>query len=284
MAMHRETELGWAPMADRLALRTQTWPRDAAVSPRGHVLIVHGIGEHSGRYSHVAAQLNRWGFDVTGFDHFGHGDSPGKRGTLTMPTRLLDDVATMVDLTRVSMLKKQPLILLGHSMGGVLAARFVAEQMRPVDGLVLSSPAIASGMKPWQRVMAKVLAKIAPDITIANGLPSDAISHDPNEVAAYRNDPLVHDRVSGRLAQFVDASGASVLAAASVWQVPTLLLFAGSDRLVDAEGSRRFAALAPKHVVTAQEFPHYFHELFNEVDRAPVFDALKRWLDQRFPV
>ena len=124
---------------------------------------------------------------------------------------------------------------------------------------------------------------IAPDFTIANGLPINAISRDPAEVAAYRADPLVHDRVSGRLARFVDASGAPVLAAASTWQVPTLLLFSGSDRLVDAEGSRRFAALAPQDRVTAQEFPRHFHELFNDVERASVFDAVQRWLDQRFP-
>ena len=281
--MGQMTEMGWMSMPDGIALRTRTWRQGADVPARGCVLIVHGIGEHGGRYAHVADALNQWGFDVVAFDQFGHGESPGKRGTLTASNRLLEDLAVTVDQVRASMPRDEPLILLGHSMGGVLAARFVAEKMGSVDGLVLSSPAIASGMKVWQRVLANVLAKIAPSFTIANGLPSDAISHDPSEVTAYRADPFVHDRVSGRLAQFVDASGAAVLAVAPAWQVPTLLMFAGSDRLVDAEGSRRFAASAPKGVVTAQEFPQHFHELFNEADRAPVFDALKRWLDQRFP-
>ena len=281
--MNPPAENGWMPMPDGIALRTHTWRRDAGAPTRGCVLIVHGIGEHSGRYAHVAKALNEWGFDVVAFDQFGHGDSPGKRGTLTTSTRLLDDLAAVVDQVREGMPGGQPLILLGHSMGGALAARFVAENRRPVDGLVLSSPALASGMKAWQRALAGVLEKIAPDFTIANGLPINAISRDPAEVAAYRADPLVHDRVSGRLARFVDASGAPVLAAASTWQVPTLLLFSGSDRLVDAEGSRRFAALAPQDRVTAQEFPRHFHELFNDVERASVFDAVQRWLDQRFP-
>ena len=270
-------------MADGTALRTRHWRHDPAAPARGCVVIVHGIGEHSGRYAHVAAQLNRWGFDVISYDQYGHGESPGRRGTLTTPRRLLDDLATVVDRVRESIADGQPLILLGHSMGGVLAARFVAERLRPLDGLVLSSPAIATGIKPWQRIMASLVARIAPGLTIANGLPSEAISHDPREVAAYRADPRVHDRVSGRLAQFVDASGALVLAAAPAWPLPTLLLFAGSDRLVDAEGSRRFAALAPKDRVTVREFPQYYHELFNEAERAPVFDALARWLAQRFP-
>ena len=281
--MLRQVELGWAPMADGLSLRTRTWGRDCAVPLRGCVLIVHGIGEHSGRYAHVAEALNRHGFDVMGFDHFGHGESPGKRGTLTSPTRLLDDLSAMVDRARSSLPSDTPVIVLGHSMGGALAARFVAEQWRPIDGLVLSSPAIASGMKPWQRLMATVLAKIAPGFTIPNGLPSEVISHDQDEVAAYQNDALVHDRISGRLAQFVDTSGAPVLAAAKNWHVPTLLLFAGDDHFVDAEGSRRFASVAPAGVVTAQEFPRHFHELFNEAERARVFDALMRWLDQHFP-
>ena len=280
--MNQSAELGWAAMPDCTSLRTRTWQRDVDALRRGCVLIVHGIGEHSGRYAHVADQLNRWGFDAIGFDQFGHGDSPGKRGTLTTSTRLLDDLAVMVDVTR-NAISGAPLILLGHSMGGGLAARFVAEGLRAVDGLVLSSPAIASGMKSWQRVLAQGLAKIAPDFTIGNGLPTEAISHDPEMIAAYRADPQVHDRVSGRLAQFVDESGAPVLAAARAWQVPTLLMLAGSDRFVDAEGSRYFAALAPKDVLTAQEFPQHYHELFNELDRAPVFEALKRWLDQRFP-
>lgn len=282
--MSSRIEQSWLPMPDGTILRTHAWRQQAVASPRGCVLIVHGIGEHMGRYAHVADALNAQGFDVIGFDQYGHGDSPGKRGTLASPMRLLDDLAAMVDHARQSFAQAQPLVLLGHSMGGVLAARLVAENVRAVDGLVLSSPAIASGMKAWQRVLAKLLANIAPGFTIANGLPTEAISHDAAVVAAYLADPKVHDRVSGRLAKFVDESGAPLLAAASQWQTPTLLLYAGNqDRLVNAEGSRRFAQRAPADVVTAQEFPHHFHELFNETERAPVFDALTRWLAQRFP-
>ena len=281
--MSRPAEIGRMAMPDGIALRTRRWRADADAPPRGCVLIVHGIGEHGGRYAHVAERLNQWGFDAVAFDQYGHGDSPGRRGTLTTPTRLLDDLAAMIDHVRGGVAANMPLILLGHSMGGVLAARFVAEGRRPVEGLVLSSPAIATGMKPWQRGLARVLAKIAPDFTIANGLPSEAISHDAAEVAAYRADPYVHDRVSGRLARFVDASGAPILQAASGWKVPTLLMYAGEDRLVDAEGSRRFARSALSAAVDAREFPAHYHELFNERDRAPVFEALQSWLDARFP-
>ena len=281
--MSQQAEPGWMTMVDGVALRTFKWLHDADTPARGCVLVVHGLGEHGGRYARVAEQLNRWGFDAFAFDQYGHGDSPGKRGTLTTATRLLDDLGAVVDQVRAGLPRDRPLILLGHSMGGALAARFVAEGRCRVDGAVLSSPALDSGMKAWQRVLAQVLETVAPDFTIANGLPVEAISHDPAEVCAYRADPKVHDRISGRLARFVDGAGAVVSRAASTWQVPTLLLYAGDDRFVDAEGSRRFARSAADGMVVAREFPRHFHELFNEAEREPVFGALERWLDLRFP-
>jgi alpha-beta hydrolase superfamily lysophospholipase len=101
-------------------------------------------------------------------------------------------------------------------------------------------------------------------------------------VAAYRADKLVHDRVSARLARFIADGGAATLAQAAGWAVPTLLLYAGADRLVNPAGSRAFAAAAPKTVVSAHCFEGLYHEIFNELDAAPVFAALKQWLDVRF--
>ena len=281
--MAGEVELGWADMRDGVVLRARAWRRDTALPARAAVLLVHGLGEHAGRYDHVARQLNGWGFDVHAYDHFGHGESPGKRGTLTSAQRLLDDLADMVDRVRGSMPREQPLLLLGHSMGGVLAADFVGSDIRAVEGLVLSSPALDAGMNPLQRGLAAALARLWPGLAIGNGLPADRISHDPTEVAAYRSDPLVHDRISGRLAHYIATAGPRVLAQAAAWRVPTLLLYAGADRLVDPAGSRRFASLAPRDVATAREFPGHYHELFNEIERAQVFDALRAWLDARFP-
>ncbi|RMH93226.1 alpha/beta hydrolase [Lysobacter pythonis] len=269
------------PAGGRLRLRH--WPLPEGACGRGHVLIVHGLGEHAGRYAHVAARLNQWGFAVDGYDHEGHGESSGARGRLSTPGRLREDLATMVERCRAGMRDAWPLILLGHSMGGLVAADFVARGVRPIDGLVLSSPALASGMSPLQRATAALLARLAPHFAIGNGLKPEFISHDPAEVAAYRDDPLGHDRVSARLAHFIDVNGAPTVAAAPRWRVPTLLLFAGDDYLVDAEGSRRFAAAAPPRMVTAREFPGLYHELFNERDREPVFVALRAWLDARFP-
>lgn len=281
--MHPQATPGWLPMDDGIALRTHAWPHAGAGPSRGTVLIVHGLGEHAARYAHVAAQLNAWGFDVRAYDQYAHGESPGRRGTLTSPDRLLTDLASVIDHLRGEAGAGTPLVLLGHSMGGAVAARFVERGLRPVDALVLSSPALASGMRGWQKALARVLANIAPGITIGNGLPIGRISHDAAEVAAYRNDPLCHDRVGGRMAMFIDGAGPAVIAAAPSWRVPTLLLYAGDDHLVDARGSRRFAEAAPRDIVATHEFARHYHELFNEADRAPVFETLHAWLDAHFP-
>jgi alpha-beta hydrolase superfamily lysophospholipase len=260
----------------------QDWPLEPGVALRGVVIVVHGLGEHAGRYDHVARQLNAWGFAVRGYDQCGHGESGGPRGSLPTDSRLLDDLADIVDSTRLRMSKKTPLILLGHSMGGLVVGRFVSLAMRPVEALIMSSPALDPGLSPFQKFLVSVLPKIAPNLRVGNGVKPQFISHDPAVVAAYRADPLVHDRISARLARFIADASAQTVAMASQWTVPTLLLYAGDDRLLNPQGSRTFAAHAPQKMVTAVCFEDLYHEIFNELDAAPVFGALKQWLDERF--
>jgi alpha-beta hydrolase superfamily lysophospholipase len=258
------------------------WPLAPGMAMRGLVLLVHGLGEHIGRYDGLAQHLNDWGFAVRGYDQFGHGDSGGVRGCLPNDDRLLDDLAAIVDLTRTGMAADTPLILLGHSMGGLVAARFVAQAIRPVDALVLSSPALDPGLNLVQKLLLAVLPKIAPNLCVGNGLDATLISHDPSVVAAYKADKRVHDRISGRLARFIAVGGPATLAQAPEWTLPTLLLYAGADRLVNPQGSRAFVAAAPKQVVSAHCFDSLYHEIFNERKAAPVFAELKKWLDYRF--
>ncbi len=263
-------------------LAIQDWPQYHGDRLRGVVLLVHGLGEHAGRYETLASQLNDWGFAVRGYDQYGHGESGGSRGGLPSDTRLLDDLADIVDSTRTRMQPDTPLILLGHSLGGLVAARFVSLALRPVEALVLSSPALDPGLNAVQKLLLAVLPKIAPNLRVGNGLDASLISHDPAVVAAYLADPLVHDRISGRLARFIADAGPATVALASQWQVPTLLLYAGADKLVNPAGSRTFVAQAPQQVVTARCFEALRHEIFNELQPEPVFAALREWLDARF--
>jgi alpha-beta hydrolase superfamily lysophospholipase len=272
-------------LADGLNLALYDWPLPLRQRPRGVVLIVHGLGEHAWRYDPLAQRLNEWGFCVRGFDQRGHGESGGARGVIPYQDALLDDLAEVVDDTRRHTAQPWacPLILFGHSMGGLLAATFVQRNMAPVDALVLSSPALQVGLGTLQKKLVGLLVRLAPNLTLGNGLDASKISHDLSVVRAYQNDRLVHNRISARLASFVDENGPKVWAAAPGWSVPTLLLYAGEDKLVRPEGSDAFAQAAPNSVLTSQRFDSLYHEIFNEDDASAVFATLRLWLDLQAP-
>lgn len=268
---------------DNLAI--QDWPLDAHVPLRGVVLLVHGLGEHAGRYDALARQLNAWGFAVRGYDQYGHGESGGVRGGLPAASRLVDDLADILHSTRRRMPRGCPLILLGHSMGGVVAAQLVAQGAQTVDGLVLSSPALALRLNPLQRLLLAVVPDLAPNLRLPNGVHPERLSHDAAVVAAYRADRLVHHRISARLARYLDEAGRAVRQAAPQWAVPTLLLYGGADRVVDPAGSAVFARAAPSRVLSSRCFDGLYHEVFNEYEpaRSEVLAELQRWLDRWFP-
>ena len=295
--------------ADGVILQLREWPCER---PHGSVLIVHGLGEHIGRYLHVAQHLNDWGWNVIGYDQRGHGASEGPRGRLTAADDLLLDLSRVIDSVRAA--HDGPLVLLGHSLGGLVAARFVAEGVplqavragrpgsadqagsagsangdgsspvepalwhRKVDALVLSSPALDTGMRAAQKALLAVLGPLTPNLGVGNGLKPDWISRAPAVVTAYTRDPLVHDRIAPRLARFLVDSGPFVLQRAPAWTVPTLLMYAGSDRCVEPAGSAAFAAAAPHAVVSVRRFQPLYHEIFNEPEQVEVFAALHDWL------
>ena len=268
-------------LRDGLNVALFDWPLPLRQRPRAVVLIVHGLGEHAWRYDALADRLNEWGYAVRAYDQRGHGESGGARGVLPDDDALLDDLAEVLDDTRRHIAQPWacPLILLGHSMGGLIASTFVQRNLAPVDGLVLSSPALDAGLGALHRQLVALLYRWAPNLAVGNGLDARKISHDPEVVAAYQKDPLVHDRISARLAHFIASNGPKVVAAAPRWHVPTLLLYAGADALVRPAGSRAFAAVSPPSRVQSHCFDTLFHEIFNEADPSPVFAALRPWLD-----
>lgn len=272
-------------LRDGLNIALFDWPLPPRQRPRAVVLIVHGLGEHAWRYDGLARRLNQWGYAVRAYDQRGHGESGGGQGLLPQDDALLDDLDELVDDTRRHIAQPWacPLILFGHSLGGLVAATFVQRAMAPVDGLVLSSPALDVGLGVLRKQLVGMLDRWAPNLALPNGLDADRLSHDPAVVAAYRKDPLVHDRISGRLAHFIGHNGPRVVAAARHWPLPTLLLYAGDDHLVRASGSRAFADSAPRDKVRSRCFEGLYHEIFNEADPSPVYAELKAWLDIHTP-
>lgn len=276
---------------DGVPLHWRQWSKPGLDPARGTVVIVHGLGEHIGRYEHVAARLNRWGWHVVGYDQRGHGASGGARGDLPHGLRLAQDLALVIDETRADTLLGQgPLVLLGHSMGGLVAAHFVAGGLlsssggelpawfRPVDALVLSSPALDVGMSGAQKLLLSITLPLLPHLAVGNGLKPTWISRSQAVVQAYQQDPLVHKRITPTLARMIADGGPQVLAQAPQWVVPTLLMWAGSDRCVAPAGSAAFAQSAPKSVVQSHCFEALYHEIFNEPEQEQVFDRLEQWL------
>ncbi len=264
-------------MADGQVLQLRCWPVSGAAQG---LLIVHGLGEHSGRHGHLAAWFNARGIDVRAYDQRGHGRSNGARGGLHRSDDLLTDlVAVYADYARHF---ERPPLLLGHSMGGLVAACAVLDGRVEPSALVLSSPALRSHASGAVRILAHGLACILPDLPMRSGLRLEGLTHDVAVIAAYRNDPLCHRRITPRLADFIFRAGAACIDDAASLAVSTLLLVAGADQLVDPTGSHDFAvAAAPGGYLTTHVFDGLYHELFNEAEpaRGQVIARLGDWLD-----
>jgi alpha-beta hydrolase superfamily lysophospholipase len=244
----------------------------------GSVVLMHGLGEHSGRYRHVAAFFNECGLSVRCYDHRGHGRSQGKRGDVINGDPILQDAEIIID--DFSARFYEPPFLFGHSMGGLFAARFALARMSQLRGLILSSPALSLRLSAFQARMLKVMHALAPSLGVPNGLSPSFLSHDAKVVAAYRADPLVHGRISARLLRSMLTSIDYCQARAGSLAIPTVMLVAGDDRLVDPEGSRRFFAHLPPGIAQLHVYDGMYHEIFNELDSQRPLADLKTWLEQ----
>ena len=279
MSAHIEQTREWEYIsADGIPLFIRDWPGPSAGSPQDQgVLILHGIGEHCGRYAHLARFFNRLGFSVRTYDHRGHGQSGGRRGEVPDSQRILQDAQAVLQEFR-SHLGSDPL-LFGHSMGGLFAARLATGNLVKIRALILSSPALAIRMSRAQQLLAAVALRLFPGVPVPNGLHTRYLSHDAEVVRAYENDALVHGGISARLLHcMLDAMQDSHAQAASL-KIPVLLQFAGDDHLVDPAGSLRFASQLPASLLTMHQYAGMYHEIYNELDASTVFDDLRSWLE-----
>ena len=259
----------------------QSWFPEA--QSRAAVLFVHGLGEHSSRYAHVAERLVAGGHACLAFDLRGHGRSSGRRGHIVRFADYLADVeAARGELTRRA--PGAPLYLLGHSLGGLIALRYLLERPAGVTGAVISSPYLGDlpevAPPRFLDVLARLLSRICPILPFKTGIRPQFVSRDPESVRAYRDDPLIFDRVTPRFYTESRRALAEVHAAAASWQVPLLLMQSGADRLVNPEATRNWAAAAPSERVDFVEWKGFYHEMFNEPveERERVFQRVEEWL------
>ncbi len=256
----------------------QRWLPEA--SPRGVVLLAHGYAEHLGRYDHVAARLNQHGIAVFAVDHWGHGRSDGARGHVPRFSVFCDGMTSLLDMAR-NEFPDLPRILIGHSMGGLIATAHLLSCQSDYAGAILSGPALKPGAPPTAAtlVIGRLLSRFLPKTGILQ-LDSAAISRDPQVVAAYRADPLVHTgKMSARLASEMLDAMARVHARASDIHLPLLILHGSKDSLASPEGAQEMFARIGSSDKRFELLDGLYHEVFNEPEREMVLDQLCAWID-----
>lgn len=250
--------------------------------PLGLILVSHGLGEHGGRYRHVAERLAGLGLRVVVPDHRGHGRSEGRRLFLRQVSDFSDDLETLRVRERV---EGQPTYLLGHSMGGCIALDYALDHQSELAGLIVSGAAVVPGedLSPVMVRIAKVLGRVAPKApTMA--LDSAWVSKDPAVVAAYDADPLVfHGKVPAGIAGAMLRTMAGFAARLPSLRIPLLVLHGAEDKLVNPEGSRLVDKLAGSPDKTLKIYPGLFHEIFNEPEQDLVLDDVTSWLKAHLP-
>lgn len=244
------------------------------------IVIIHGMGEHSGRYAHVAQKLTENQFGVIAFDHFGHGKTKGKRGHNPGYEHVLESISMLIDKAN-DFFESKPIFLYGHSMGGNATINFTLRKKHQLSGLIATSPFLKLAFQPpkWKLSLGKIMQKIAPSITLGNEIETQNISRDKIEVQKYINDPLVHDKISPNYSlTFID-SGQWAIENASLLKTPTLLLHGTSDKIIDYKGTKEFADNT--NHATIKLYDGGYHELHNDLCKEEMLNSIIDWLDKQ---
>ena len=272
----------WARAAgDGTQLHAQCWEPEGP--PRAAVTLVHGFGEHCGRYRHVAAALTGAGYAVVTGDHRGHGKSGGLRGHTPSYEALLDDVDGLARAA-AERFAGLPQFVYGHSMGGNVTLNYLLRRRPALDGAVVTSPWLRLAFEPpkLQVLLGRAMDRIYPALIQDTGLDTEGLSRDPAVGAAYIADPLVHSKISARMYAALYAAGLWALEHAAELRLPLLLMHGGADPITSAAASQEFAARAPG--CTFKRWDGLRHEMHNEPEQADVLAEIVGWLRARTPV
>jgi len=263
-----------------LRLRYRTWE---ATAPRAAMLIVHGLGEHGGRYAGLASALTASGVSCYALDLRGHGTSEGRRGHSAEFDCFLQDLDRFRREVDGLNDPEIPLFLLGHSMGGLIVLRYLEEYDARLSGAVLMSPWLATALPvaKWKVTLAGTLGHVLPALPFSTGIRPEALSRDPAAVRAYREDPLVHTRITPRLFTGTAEAMGLVLRRGDRIGVPLLVLLAGDDRITDAERGAALVRALPADRVEVRSYPGCYHELINDIDRDVVIADVRGWIAAR---
>jgi alpha-beta hydrolase superfamily lysophospholipase len=258
---------------ESLALRH--WPPAAA--PRAGLLIVPGLGEHGGRYERTAEILAASGLDTWALDLRGFGASGGRRAYVERMDVWLDDVAD-----RLAALRDlgRPVVLLGHSMGGLVCADYAESDRPQPDLLVLSAPAIAGNVPAWKQLLARLLGNVTPTVAVKNDFDGSILSRDPAVGADYVADPLNVHSTTARLGAVLINAQRPTIAAIPRIRIPTLVVHGGADHLVPTDSSEAFVG---RPGIERRVYPGLAHETFNEPEGPQVVGEIAAWIEAHLP-
>lgn len=265
--------------SDGLELYCQAWKPDSET--KAVFAVVHGYGEHSGRYLNPVNYFVPRGLALYAYDLRGHGKSPGQRGHINKFGEYLADTDAFLKFVRSQEPGRQ-VFLLGHSLGGLIVAAYAEDHSSELPGLIMSSAFLRLKMPVpgWKLLMGRVLSSLAPASSMPNDLPAHLLSHDP-AIGVYDNDPWNHHVFTARWSTEVMAAQLQALNRAGQIKTPVLVMYAGDDQIADPEGSAFFfqrLAVADK---TEHRYNGYYHEIFNETGKEAVFKDLEAWLAGR---
>jgi len=281
MAGKNREQIGTIESTDGIKLFFRDHP---AENQTARLVLVHGLGEHSGRYDHVIRLLNNKGISVLAYDHRGHGKSEGKRGHIDRFDEYINDLSMMIDKASDGIPPEMKLFLLGHSMGGLIVLNYVEKYPDRVDAVIASSPGLAPADKipVIKGSLGKLMSSIWPSLSFDNELDPDNLSHDRDVVAAYVKDPLVHRRITARwFTEYLKAMEETVNSGERI-RIPLLLQVAGADRIVDPITSKNFFNTIGSSDKTLHFYDGLYHEIYNEKDsnRKRVLADLETWIEE----
>lgn len=265
---------------DGLTLFGRFW--QAQGTPKGVINLVHGLGEHSGRYPHVAEAMTKAGYHFIGFDLRGHGLSEGKRGHTPDYDHILDDVTLFLEKSNQLFDPELPDFLYGHSLGGSVVLNYVLRRTNDLAGVISTDPPLRLAFEPpkVKHLLGKIMAKLMPSFSMNNGLEVEALSRDAAVVKAYRDDVLVHDRVSAMMAIELIDTGQYTLDHAADWDMPLLLMHGTADRVSSPQSTQEFAENA-KGKVALRLWEGFYHEIHNDIGKEQVITTMIEWLDKQ---
>ena len=248
------------------------------------MLFIHGYSEHGGHFSHVLEMLHECGLTVTVGDLRGHGRSDGHRGHIQSFTQYLDDVAFIVNHLRTQQAQLPlPLFLVGHSLGGLVAARFAQQNNDAIDGIVLAAPFISLkfAVPFWKRKLAHMIADLRPTFALPSGVPSEILCHNAQWLDHISEDPLVTKRATARwFTESLKAQG-QAMAEKPDRKLPVLLLLAGDDRLVCNDAARALHRSIAEDPAAVREYAGMFHSMFHESEHSQVIVDINDWIESR---